>query len=85
VDQGWKSAGLRTERTERGFAIVRISTPHLEEGATPAVAADLELQGQPVVERLAVALTDLDRSRERLSAVLRVWLSRSPTSRSPRT
>ena len=48
------------ECTERGFAIVRISTRHLEEGTTPAVAADLELQGQPVVERLAVALTDLD-------------------------
>ena len=48
------------ECTERGFAIVRISTRHLDEGATPAVAADLELQGQPGAERLAVALTDVD-------------------------
>ena len=39
---------------------MRISTRHLDEGATPAVAADLELQGQPGAERLAVALTDVD-------------------------
>jgi putative Mg2+ transporter-C (MgtC) family protein len=49
------------ECTQRRFAIVRIGTRHLDgAGETPAVAATLELQGQPGVERLAVALTDVD-------------------------
>jgi putative Mg2+ transporter-C (MgtC) family protein len=49
------------ECTQRGFAIVRIGTLHLDGAGEPrAVAANLELQGQPAVDRLAVALTDVD-------------------------
>jgi putative Mg2+ transporter-C (MgtC) family protein len=46
------------ESTRLGFAIVRITTRKLEREA--AVEATLELQGQPEVEPLAVALSDID-------------------------
>jgi putative Mg2+ transporter-C (MgtC) family protein len=56
---------LRTilaESTRQGFAIVRVVTHQLERDArgVAAVAVTLELQGQPTVDPLAVALTDVD-------------------------
>jgi putative Mg2+ transporter-C (MgtC) family protein len=47
--------------TQQGFAIVRVATHKLERhiGDLPAVAVDLEVQGQPAAETLTASLHDL--------------------------
>ncbi|MDX6701322.1 MAG: putative Mg2+ transporter-C (MgtC) family protein [Baekduia sp.] len=53
---------ILAESTLRGFAIVQVDTRQLEHDihGVSAVAVTLELQGQPTVGPLAVALSDLD-------------------------
>jgi putative Mg2+ transporter-C (MgtC) family protein len=53
---------ILAESTRRGFAIVQVATRQLEHDihGVSAVAVTLELQGQPTVGPLAVALSDLD-------------------------
>jgi putative Mg2+ transporter-C (MgtC) family protein len=50
------------ESTGLGFAIVRLDTRQLEHDVRgrPAIAATLDVQGQPTASQLAVALNDLD-------------------------
>jgi putative Mg2+ transporter-C (MgtC) family protein len=53
---------ILAESTRHGFAIVQVTTHQLEheiQGAS-AVAVTLEVQGQPTVDRLAIAVTDLN-------------------------
>ena len=53
---------IMAETTARGFAIEQVATQQLEHdirGAS-AVGVTLELRGQPMVEPLAIALSDLD-------------------------
>jgi acetolactate synthase regulatory subunit len=47
---------------QRGFAIVRVAKRQLARDVrgAPAVAVELEVQGQPSAEPLAAALSDLD-------------------------
>jgi putative Mg2+ transporter-C (MgtC) family protein len=47
------------ELTERGFAIVQVRARHAD-GQAATVVADLEIQGQPPVERVAVELTEVE-------------------------
>jgi putative Mg2+ transporter-C (MgtC) family protein len=47
------------ELTGRGFAIVQVRARHVDDGRGPTVVAELEVQGQPPVERVAVELTNL--------------------------
>jgi putative Mg2+ transporter-C (MgtC) family protein len=53
---------ILAESTDRGHAIVGVDTRQLSRDVrgVPAVAVTLELRGQPSVEPLAVALSDLD-------------------------
>ncbi|HTE58992.1 MAG TPA: MgtC/SapB family protein [Solirubrobacteraceae bacterium] len=53
---------ILAESTRRGFAIVQVATRQLEHDirGVSAVAVTLELQGQPTVGPLTVALSDLD-------------------------
>jgi putative Mg2+ transporter-C (MgtC) family protein len=53
---------ILAESTRRGFAIVQVATHRLEHEihGVSAVAVTLELRGQPTVEPLAVALSDLE-------------------------
>jgi putative Mg2+ transporter-C (MgtC) family protein len=47
------------ELTGRGFAIVQVRARHVDDGRRATVVAELEVQGQPPVERVAVELTNL--------------------------
>jgi putative Mg2+ transporter-C (MgtC) family protein len=53
---------ILTESTRLGFSIVRVATNQLEHdvGGTAAVAVSLEVRGQPRIEPLTLALSDLD-------------------------
>jgi putative Mg2+ transporter-C (MgtC) family protein len=55
-------SAILAESTRRGFAIVQVATHQLEHDirGVSAVAVTLELQGQPAVDPLAVALSDFD-------------------------
>jgi putative Mg2+ transporter-C (MgtC) family protein len=52
---------ILTESTRQGFSIVQVATQQLERDVqgVSTVAVTLELQGQPTVAPLAIALTDL--------------------------
>jgi putative Mg2+ transporter-C (MgtC) family protein len=54
--------GVLAESTRLGYAIRSVDTRQLEHDidGVPAVAVTLEVQGQPVIDPLAVALNDLD-------------------------
>jgi putative Mg2+ transporter-C (MgtC) family protein len=47
------------ELTGRGFAIVQVHARHVDDGRGATVVAELEVQGQPPVERVAGELTNL--------------------------
>jgi putative Mg2+ transporter-C (MgtC) family protein len=53
---------ILSESTTRGFAIVRLDTRQLEHEVrgAPAIAATLDVQGQPTAGPLALALNELD-------------------------
>jgi putative Mg2+ transporter-C (MgtC) family protein len=53
---------ILAESTRQGYAILQVDTHQLERHVrgAPAIAVALELQGQPTIEPLAIALSDLD-------------------------
>jgi putative Mg2+ transporter-C (MgtC) family protein len=52
---------ILTESTGRGFAVLHVATHKLDHdfGGGPAVSVTLEVQGQPTVDPLAVALNEI--------------------------